>query len=283
MKIKFFRNLWGCPGPRGAAIASLLDSGYDGIEAVLFSEAERAEMRRILRRRSFPFKGTIWTRGAGPSPEDHIRLFRSQLRALERVGADSINVIGGYDCWTVEEASRYFDAVLKAGESSGLPISHETHRDSALYHPHPTRQLLERFPQLRLTCDFSHWVVACERLIEDQVDLIGLCGSRADHVHVRVGTEQAPQVSDVRSPEALPYLAAFERWWGLVWDRQLAQGIAVTTACPEFGPPPYQATLPHTGMPVADLAAICDWQRDRQAARFRAWAAGRKGSLRRRR
>jgi hypothetical protein len=283
MKIEVYRNLWGVPGPRDAAVAAIEEAGYDGIEAILFTAREHAELRRILMRRKLPFKGVVWTRNAGPSVADHLRSFKAQMRDLLRTGARSINVIGGYDCWTADEAARYFEAALKAGDASGVPVSHETHRNSALFHPTAAKRALERFPGLRLTCDFSHWVVACERLLDDQLDLIRLCAERADHVHIRVGTEQAPQVADIRSPEALPYLRAFERLWDIVWAAQLARGLAVSTACPEFGPPPYQPTLPYTGEPVADLAAICDWQRDRQVSRFSAWIASPKATGRTRR
>lgn len=275
MKLKTFRNMWGVPGPRDAAVAASLEAGYDGIEAILFTPAQHEEMRRVLRRRKVPFKGVVWTREAGPTVAGHIRMFRRKLEALLRVGAESIGVIGGYDGWTADEADRYFEAALIAGDACGLPVSHETHRDSALFHPVVARRILGRFPELRLTCDFSHWVVACERLIEDQIDVIRLCGSRALHIHTRVGTEEAPQVGDVRAPEARPYLRAFERWWQIVWTEQAKRGLAVTTACPEFGPPPYLPTLPFSGEPVADLGTICDWQRRRQVDQFRAWAARR--------
>jgi hypothetical protein len=275
MKLKAYRNLWGVPGPRDRAVASITDAGYDGIEAILFTREEHAEMRRILRRRRIPFKGTVWTRDAGPRAADHLRLFTAQLRDLVRTGADSINVIGGHDCWSPDEASRYFDGALESAASAGVPVAHEIHRNSALFHPTAARRILRQYPELRLTCDFSHWVVACERLIDDQLGLIRLCGSRADHIHTRVGTEEAPQVADVRAPEALPYLQAFERWWEIVWEEQLARGVTVTTLCPEFGPPPYLPTLPYSRKPVADLAELCDWQRDRQEAHFKAWSASR--------
>jgi sugar phosphate isomerase/epimerase len=275
MKIKIYRTLWGVPGPWDSAVAGIMDSGYDGIEAILFSAGQHAELRRVLRRRPVPFKGVIWTRNAGRSADDHLRSFRAQLGALLRTGATSINAIGGYDCWTEREAARYFEGVLEAGAASGVPVSHETHRDSALFHPTAARRVLVQFPELRLTCDFSHWVVACERLLDDQMPLIRLCGARADHIHLRVGTVQAPQVGDVRAPESAPYLRAFERMWDIVWKQQLAHGVATTTACPEFGPPPYLPTLPYSGMPVADLPAICDWQRDRQRLRFTRWISSR--------
>ena len=276
MKLKVYRNLWGVPGPWDTAVAEILEAGYDGIEAILFTPGEHAELKPVLRRRRIPFKGTIWTRDAGPAVADHLRVFQAQLEALIRTGADSINVIGGYDCWSPGQADRYFEAALKAGAAAGLPVAHEIHRNSALFHPTAVRRILQRFPEVRLTCDFSHWVVACERLIDDQLDLVRLCGARADHLHTRVGTEQAPQVADLRAPEALPYLLTFERWWDIVWEEQLARGVKVSTSCPEFGPPPYLPTLPYSGQPVANLAELCDWQKDRQAARFTAWMASRK-------
>jgi sugar phosphate isomerase/epimerase len=278
MNIKVYRNLWGVQGPRDAAIAAIMDAGYDGIEAILFTPEEHAELRGILRRRKIPFKGTVWTKDAGPTVEDHLKEFNSQLGDLVRTGADSINVIGGYDCWSPAEADRYFEEVLKSGATAGVPIAHEIHRNSALFHPTAARRILERFPELRLTCDFSHWVVACERLIDDQLDLIRLCGARADHLHARVGTEETPQVADIRAPEALPYIQVFEGWWDIVWEEQLARGVEVTTFCPEFGPPPYLPTLPYSGKPVANLAELCDWQMDRQVVRFNSWIASQKNS-----
>jgi sugar phosphate isomerase/epimerase len=275
LKLKAFRSLWGIPGPREAAVAAIQEAGYDGIEAILFTPSDHAELRGILRRRRMPFKGTVWTRDAGHSVEEHMGLFDSQLGDLIRTGADSVNAICGYDCWSLDEATRFFEAALKSAAASGVPVAFEIHRNSALFHPTAAARILGLFPELRLTCDFSHWVVACERLLDDQIGLIRLCGSRADHIHARVGTEEAPQVSDIRAPEALPYVLAFERWWDIVWDEQLKRGETASTFCPEFGPPPYLPTLPYSGEPVADLAAICEWQRQRQLSRFSAWIASR--------
>ncbi len=62
MTIKFYRNLWGIPGPISAAVATARESGYDGIEAILLEPAKRAELRKALRHNALPFKGVIWTR-----------------------------------------------------------------------------------------------------------------------------------------------------------------------------------------------------------------------------
>jgi len=131
--------------------------------------------------------------------------------------------------------------------------------------------VLRRFPELKLVCDFSHWVVSSERLLDDQLDLIRRCGRQAVHLHVRVGSEQSPQVSDVRAPEFAHYRRAFETWWEMVWEEQRKQGRERTSLCPEFGPPPYQQSLPYSRRPVGDLWAMCEWQKNRQKARFARW------------
>lgn len=266
MKLELYRNLWGVPGPPGPALARIAAAGYDGVEAVIFSDAQADRLRRALSRVPLAFKGVAWPRGA--SVREQLASLRRETGRLQTLGPGSLSVIGGQDCWSDDEAARYFEGALRLEQRLGLPMAHETHRNSALFHPAAARRILARFPELKLVCDFSHWVVACERLIDDQLDLIRQCGRQAVHVHVRVGSEQTPQVSDLRAPEFARYRRAFERWWGLVWDEQERRGLAVTSICPEFGPPPYLQTAPYTGRPAADLWAVCEWQKERQRARF---------------
>jgi sugar phosphate isomerase/epimerase len=270
MKLKIYRNLWGMCGPRRELIGKLEEAGYDGIEAVLFSDDEARELEQILPGRRLLFKAVLWP--TGRSVEEQLGSFRAQLTRALSLEPASISVIGGYDSWTDDEAARYFEEVLKLEYQTGLAFSHETHRNSILFHPGITLRLLKKFPELKLVCDFSHWVVTCERLLDEDKEGIRVCGRHATHIHVRVGTEQTPQVADIRAPEVEPYLRRFERWWEIVWDEQAARGLAVTSLCPELGPPPYQATFPYTGLPIADLTAQIEWQRRRQAEHFALWA-----------
>ena len=53
-----------------------------------------------------------------------------------------------------------------------------------------------------------------------------------------------------------------------IWQSQRERGFTHSTLTPEFGPPPYLHTLPHTHVPVADLTAVCDWMAARQRERF---------------
>jgi hypothetical protein len=178
------------------------------------------------------------------------------------------NAHSGYDNWSPAEAEDFYGQSLALEEHAGVPVSHETHRSRYFATPWQTRHILERFPGLRVTCDFSHWVCVCERLLPDLGETIALAARHCHHLHARVGFEEGPQVPDPSAPEYAPHLAAHEAWWDQVWQSQQSRGLAQSTLTPEFGPPPYMHTLPHTRLPVANLADVCDWMARRQAARF---------------
>ena len=168
-----------------------------GIEAVLPRAAEAGRFRRLLGRHGFQFIAQIVTRGA--TVREHITSFRQQVRAASTWQPVVINTHSGSDTWSDSEASAYFSEVLRVERDIRCPVAHETHRSRLLFHPLQTRRLVEEFPDLKLCCDFSHWVCVCERLLEDQRRVIALCAERAWHVHARVGYPQGPQVSDPRA------------------------------------------------------------------------------------
>jgi hypothetical protein len=63
-------------------------------------------------------------------------------------------------------------------------------------------------------------------------------------------------VSDPRAPEWQEALEAHLDWWQQIVDQNRANGCAFLTICPEFGPPPYQPTLPYTRQPVANVREV---------------------------
>jgi hypothetical protein len=66
--------------------------------------------------------------------------------------------------------------------------------------------------------------------MNEEPDLLNLCAERAQHVHLRVGYDQGPQVDDPRAPEHSQALQAHLSWW---------RTLTVSTATPEFGPDGY--------------------------------------------
>jgi sugar phosphate isomerase/epimerase len=266
MKLMLFRHLWGAVGEWENLFPKFKQAGYRGVESALPSPKDRKRFCSLLDRHGLEFIPQVFTRGR--TVEDHLASLREQLAVATTFAPRVVNAHSGLDAFSEEEGIRYFEEALRLEARCGVPIAHETHRGRVLYNPWVTSRLLQRFPDLKLCCDFSHWVCVCERLIDDQIHVIRECAERCLHVHARVGYEQGPQVPDPRALEYRRHLEAHEAWWSLIWEAQERRGLRTSTLTPEFGPPAYQHTLPFTGVPVSNLEEICDWQAQRQAANF---------------
>jgi sugar phosphate isomerase/epimerase len=268
MQLLLARHLWGVAESWEVALPQFAAAGYRAIETPAPPPAERARFRSLLDANGLQYIAMIFTSGA--TVADHLAAFRSQVAAAAELNPILINAHSGRDAWNADDADRFFAEALTIEADMPIPVAHETHRGRATFTPWATARLLDRFDQLRLCCDLSHWVCVCERLIDDQEAIIRQCATRCIHLHARVGYEQGPQAPDPRAPEYRPHLEAHERWWGMIWDAQAARGMPVSTLTPEYGPPGYLHTLPYTNVPVADLRAICDWQAQRATAQFAA-------------
>lgn len=121
-----------------------------------------------------------------------------------------VNSHSGYDGWTTEERDQYvillvcftrrfFTEAIAIQKSFPVVIAHETHRARVMYNPWVTRELVQKFPEIKLTADLSHWFNVCERALDDEMDVIHLIAKHVHHIHGRVGHSQGPQVPDPRS------------------------------------------------------------------------------------
>lgn len=266
MELRIFRHLWGITESWETLFPKIRELNYSGIEHIL-PEAEAGEaFRRSLRDHRFEYIAQVVT--IGESVGDHVRSFRSVVQAAAAFEPRLINCHSGCDWFSAEEAKRFFGEAMEVEAKTGIPVAHETHRGRILYNPWITESMLREFPQLRLSCDFSHWVLVCERLLQSETAIIQEAADRCIHIHARVGYEEGPQVPDPRAPEYERHLVAHEQWWTMIWDAQERKGEAVSTLTPEFGAPDYLHTLPYTKAPVANLWDICNWQADRQRTRF---------------
>ena len=266
MNLHLYRATWGYDPPWDDLLARLPELGYTGIESPLIHLQREPE--GFAERHGLRCLPQIFTEG--DTVDEHVASFRAQLEACLPFDPPFVNCHDGRDAFTPDEAERYFREVLAIEADLGLTVSHETHRGRVLYNPWTTARLLDRFDDLRLCCDFSHWVCVCERLIDDLEPILAQCAHHALHIHARVGYAEGPQVPDPRAPEYAAHVETHERWWDLVWASQHERGLDTTTLTPEFGPPAYLHTLPYTNVPVADLWDINTWQGRRQAERFAA-------------
>ncbi len=278
MELSLYKTLWGHDGGLNEAVHLCKEAGFQGIEGPAPDDpAERTEFFETLDRSGLEWIAEVCTCTPpgfyvpmpGCGVDDHLQsLEEGILRSLPG-SPRLINTMAGYDAWSFADALRFFEGVVKLQDRHGIVISVETHRGRPTFNPWATRDLLEVLPELKITCDFSHWCVVGERLILDEFkDILALAASHAHHIHSRVGYSQGPQVPDPRAPEYADALAAHERWWTCVWDSMAERGLTRFTMTPEFGPDGYLQCAPFTGVPVADLWDINRWIGHRQRERF---------------
>ncbi|MCG8608379.1 sugar phosphate isomerase/epimerase, partial [bacterium] len=219
MKLSLFRHLWGVEEAWETVFPKIEDLGYAGVETHLLpSQNERQQLSELIKRHNFRFIAMLFTEGE--TVEEHTASFEKQVIETLPFEPVVINCHSGVDAWTEKESHQFFEEVLEMERKHHIPIAHETHRGRILYNPWTTSRLLNQFSEIKLCSDFSHWVCVCERLIDDQIEIIEKCAERTIHIHARVGYGEGPQVPDPRAPEYKTELEAHERWWDMIWIAQ---------------------------------------------------------------
>jgi sugar phosphate isomerase/epimerase len=268
VKLSLFASVWAF-GELSLCLKELESGVFDGVEGPPPKDTARA---RELSRARVPYIAEICSGGSyAPASsvgvDRHFRDLREQVtRALE-AGALFCSCLLGSDSWPLSIAVDFLARALELGKSKGIELSIETHRSRPTFHPWVTAELLRQLPELRLTCDFSHWCVVCERLPDDET-VLALAIGRARHVHARVGYAQGPQVPDPRAPEYQVELLAHEAWWRRMALAAAERGQETFTMTPEFGPDGYLQQAPFSKRPVADLAELNRWMARRQRQIF---------------
>jgi sugar phosphate isomerase/epimerase len=253
VKIIFGKSKWEMwDDPLEDFLQRVKDSGFDASEIYLGSlKGAPAEIARLHRSYGLRLIGQILTQGQ--TYQEHIRSFESQFEFAVQCDVAFINSHTGRDIFPFEENVQIFRHVTGLSQSTGIPILVETHRGRPTYSAIETRKYLEAVPELRLTADFSHWMVVHESGLDDQRENIELAIARADYVHGRVGYAEGPQIPDPRAPEWEGAVNRHLQLWQQIIDQYKKDGKESLYITPEFGPPAYMHTAPFTNQPVGDV------------------------------
>ncbi|QDU72663.1 sugar phosphate isomerase/epimerase family protein [Mucisphaera calidilacus] len=274
MELQIFRHLWGVPDPLDVCIPRFVKAGYDGIECASAEKLPQGvttdDLRGAIETHNLAYLAQTFT--TGDSVAEHVASFRAELDRVLPLNPVRIGCHSGWDRFPLKDAIDLYRELVRIEADLGIPVGHETHRSRIFYNPWTTRDVLMEVPEVKLVCDFSHWVCVCERIPEEP-EVFALAADRCMHLHARIGYAEGPQVTDPDAPEFAAERAAHEAWWQQIWAVQQERGESVTTVTPEFGPPPYLHTLPHTQEPVADLEDVCDRQAGNVRRLFAAWSS----------
>jgi sugar phosphate isomerase/epimerase len=276
MQLQLFKTLWGHTGTREDAINEAVDAGFQGIEGPAPDTGVEAEQfKQQLNEAGLAYIAEITTAGTyvperNASLQQHIDSFAEKLEHSLRLDPLFITCLGGCDAWPEQQNIDFFNETMSIASAAGITVSFETHRSRAFFNPWVTDRIVAQLPEIKLTCDFSHWCVVCERLMDTEIEVLQRLAPHAFHIHARVGYEQGPQVPHPGAPEYEYALRAHQSWWEIIWNEQAASARSTTTMTPEFGPDGYLHEQPYTREPVADLWQLNCWIAEEEREHFAA-------------
>jgi hypothetical protein len=214
--------------------------------------------------------------------DKHETSFKEQVAACYDIFGDRrdgglLTLVIGHDLrdnfpWAA--AADYFRKVLPWEQENNYIVAHETHRKRFLHTPWGIRDFFLKYPDIRsnikLCADYSHLMCVAEVDTTDPVlnQVMDFLAPNVTHTQCRVGYDHGPQVVDPRSPEWIHYMEGSERWWDNVWQSQQQRGFEITTMIAEHGAPTYQACVPGTDQPLADIWDVNHWVQLRRQQRF---------------
>jgi sugar phosphate isomerase/epimerase len=253
VKLIFGKSKWEMwDDPLEAFLQRVSASGFDATEIYLGSLRESpADIAQLHTTYGLQLIGQILTQGQ--TYQDHIKSFESQFEFAAQCQVSFINSHAGRDIFSFEENVQIFQRATQLSQRSGIPILIETHRGRPTYSAIETRKYLEAIPALRLTADFSHWMVVHESDLADQVANVELAITRAGYIHARVGYGDGPQIPDPRAPEWQSAVTRHLHLWQQIIDQYKRDSKENLYVTPEFGPPAYMHTAPFTNQPVGDV------------------------------
>ena len=111
---------------------------------------------------------------------------------------------------------------------------------------------VEKFPELELVGDFSHFCVVSESLLQNQQEILNKIKPHVSHIHARIGYSQGPQVNDPFAPEWANHMQIFDGWWNEIINLKKDAGWQEFNITPEFGPDPYMPAMPFTLQPLGN-------------------------------
>jgi hypothetical protein len=243
--LEVFQSMWAMERRRPDGLEWLLEeklemiaaAGYDGVDVVA-SDPIAGRIGPLLDRHGLAATVTAFPKSV-PDLEPAVGL------ACD-LGARHLNVIGQVYPFTVEAGADFVRGWLRLCKTAEMPVTIETHRDAITTDLLYTLQLMDAVPEMRLSADLSHFVVAREFgwPISDAVRAqITLILQRADAFQGRVASREQIQLP-IGFPQHRDWFEVFLGWWEegfRLWRARAAKDARLNFLC-ELGPKEYAIT-----------------------------------------
>ncbi len=276
MEVLFFCPIWGMVpdyvdtivGNLDSVFSRIKDGGYDGIEMTIPSDVSQVDqIKNLLSKYGLKIIAHQWAND-GQHFHELMESYEEHLLRAMAINPLFVNSHTGRDYLSFEENCKFLEKAFELEKENEINIYHELHRGRFSFHCFTTAKYLKAYPNLSLTADFSHWCNVSESYLENQLENLDLAIRQSSHIHARIGHTQSCQVNHPAAPEWEGVLATYLSWWDRIYAYNLANGEALLTITPEFGPAPYMPSLPFSRVPVADQWEINLWMKDLLKKRY---------------
>jgi len=247
-KLVVYQSLWAMEQRRpdgfewtlDQKLQMIRDAGFDGAGVRFFDREYAQAVTQRLRG-----WGLTWQAQCYPRTVEDLRPILDHVAEL---GADHLNLQADVRPHTIEECVPLIEGWRRLAEDAGVALHFETHRDRMTTDLHFTLRLLDRFRDLRLTGDLSHYVVGREfawPVSEENHRLMHRIIDQCWGFHGRVASREQIQVQ-LSFAHQRDWLDLFMGWWEYgfrSWRRRAPQDAVLSFLC-ELGPREYAMTGP---------------------------------------
>ncbi|QIG98311.1 MULTISPECIES: sugar phosphate isomerase/epimerase family protein [unclassified Bradyrhizobium] len=226
--------------PLQTQLAMIRDAGFDGAGVRFIDPAFAREVTGFLRAH-----GMIWQAQCYPKRVDDLK---PVLELVAQLGADHVNLQPDIRPRLLADCIPLLEGWRRLAAEAGVAVHVETHRDRMTTDLFFTLDLLDCFPDLRLTADLSHYLVGREFAWPvDDVNhaMIHRILDNAWGIHGRIASREQVQIS-LGFPQHQGWVSLFTDWWDYAirsWRKRAGPDATLTFLC-ELGPSPYAITGP---------------------------------------
>ncbi len=245
-QLKVLQSLWamerrqpdGMEWDLPTKLAMIRDAGFDGAGVRFIDPAYAREVTSFLRSHNM-----IWQAQCYPRTVEDLA---PVLELVAELGADHVNLQPDVRPRNLAECVRYLEGWRRMARQAGMALNIETHRDRMTTDLFFTLDLLDAFPDLRLTADISHYLVGREFAWPVDATNHAMMHRILDNawaLHGRVASREQVQV-EIGFPQHQGWVELFMGWWEYAirsWRRRAGANATLTFLC-ELGPAPYAIT-----------------------------------------
>lgn len=195
-------------------------SAMSGLNPMKRYETVRAAGFAVIQDGDDDLAGSLGLRCAGMGRVGDVGDAERVARNGKSRGHESITLHVGTGFESDGEADALVDAVLDASARHTIPLYIETHRATITQDPWRTLRLVERYPEVRFTGDFSHWYTGAELVygnLDAKLDALQPVFDRVRFLHGRIGTPGSIQV-DVGDSRDRPFVDHFVEIWSRCFE-----------------------------------------------------------------